>query len=281
MQESKFYQRKIAVIIGTGDLPEQVILGLEKLNITFSVIIFNDITTFHRKNIKVIDAKFENIDELFIELETNKFTSIICCGYVPRPQLDLSKMSSASKLILEPIIKNFKLGDEAVFRSILSLFDGKGIKPLSIKEIIPELFPVEEFLTDRKPNLTDCEDAKRAKEIFEAISSADLGQSLVVKEGLCIGVETSLGTDHMLDSLSQNKQQDVDNYQTGGVLYKAPKIGQNPFLDLPVIGKKTIIGLQKSGLNGIAIERFNVIVLMPKETIQLANDLGVFIWCRR
>ena len=66
-----------------------------------------------------------------------------------------------------------------------------------------------------------------------------------------------------------------------GILYKAPKLGQNPFLDLPVIGEKTISGIKSIGLNGIVIKHSSVIVLNLKETIKLANQLEVFIWSKK
>ena len=281
MQKRKFHQRKIALIAGAGDLPEQVIVALQKLNIKFSVIIFDNIASIRPKNVEIIEAKFENIAELFFTLESGEYNSVICCGYMHRPRLDLNEISEESKLILEPIMSNFKCGDEAIFRSILHLFNEKSIEPLSIKELIPESFPAKEFLTDRKPDASDHGDAKRAKEIFSVISPADLGQSVLVRDGLCIGIETSLGTDHVLSSLvGKTKQGNIGN-KTGGVLYKSPKINQNPFLDLPVIGRRTILGVKEAGLNGVVIEYSQVIILKPSETIQLANKLGIFIWCRK
>ena len=50
-------------------------------------------------------------------------------------------------------------------------------------------------------------------------------------------------------------------FSTGGVLYKAPKIKQNPFLDVPVIGEQTIIGVKKAELSGVIIKNSSVIVL--------------------
>ena len=85
----------------------------------------------------------------------------------------------------------------------------------------------------------------------------------------------------MLSSLVGHSKEENSNYKTGGVLYKSPKINQNPFLDLPVIGRRTILGVKEAGLNGVVIESSQVIVLKPNETIQLANKLGVFIWCRK
>ena len=68
----------------------------------------------------MIEASFENISNLFIQLKKFSFNAVVCCGYMQKPELDLNKITEDSLNILAPIIKNFDFGDEAVFLSILS-----------------------------------------------------------------------------------------------------------------------------------------------------------------
>ena len=251
MQNLTLDRKKIAIIVGSGALPEEV-----------------------------IDATFENIADLFVELKSREFSGIICCGYIERPDLNFNLITNDSKIILEPILRNFEFGDEALFSAILKVFKDNKLEPISLKEIIPESFPEFEFLTRSKPNRTDTSDSLRGETILAQISPADLGQSVVVRNGLCMAVETSLGTDKMLEFLAWSANFNLNNFQ-GGVLYKAPKYQQNPFLDLPVIGENTIRGVKKAGLNGIVIKHSSVIVLKSKATIELANQLGIFIWSKK
>lgn len=282
MDKSILREKKVALIVGSGALPAVVIAGINKLGIDFAIIKFKGVETSSFNKEKVIDAHFEHIDILFDQLAAKKFNSVICCGYMRPPNLNLNEIEKASREILKPIVEKFQSGDEAVFSAILKLFQLKKLEPLSIKDIVPELFPKFEYLTTCRPKQIDILDAKRCKRIFEIISPADLGQSLVVRYGACLAVETSLGTDKMLASLNLNQNQNRTlNDIEGGLLYKAPKIDQNPFLDFPVIGERTVLGVKKARLNGIVIKHSSVIVLRPSETIELANRLGIFIWSKK
>ena len=280
MSNVSLYKKKVAVIAGSGGLPEEVIGGLKKLNVDFAIIRFSDTHSPIFDSNRVINATFEKIADLFLELKYHEFTSIVCCGYMRRPTFDLNMVDQDSQAILEPVLNNFKFGDEAIFSSLLAIFKQNKLQPLSIREFIPNSFPTSEFLTNLTPTSSNITDALRSEEILRIISPADLGQSVVVRNGSCLAVETALGTDSMLNSLkfTDNLQGD---FGIGGVLYKAPKIEQNPFLDVPVIGKQTIRGVKKAKLSGVVIKNSSVVVLELEETINLANELGIFIWSKK
>jgi DUF1009 family protein len=280
MHKTSFNNKKVAIIVGSGDLPVQIVNGAKALGVDFSIVRFQGVPADIFSNENLIEATFERISDLFYELKSQNFNAVVCCGYIPRPKLNFSEISIDSHLILEPIMKNFISGDEAIFLSILKLFKDMNLMPLSISELVPNLFPTEEFLTRHKPIESDIIDAERSEQILEVTSSADLGQSLVVSKGVCLAIETALGTDAMLDFLQNVKKNDSSAYQ-GGILYKAPKKGQNQFIDQPVIGLPTIKGVKQAGLSGIVIKHSKVICLEPEKIINLADDLGIFIWSKK
>ena len=272
--------KKIAIIAGGGDLPIEVIKSAKELGIDFVIIRFAGVPSNISIHENIIDAEFERISDLFLELNLQSVNAVVCCGYVPRPEINFEHINAASRLILEPIIKSFALGDEATFCSILKLFENKRLVPLNISDLIPKFFPREEFLTKRKPNKFDITDAERSQQILTLMSSADLGQSVVVSRGVCLAFETSPGTDAMLRFLWMLKNDDP-SFSAGGLLYKSPKVDQNLFIDQPVIGVNTVEGVKKAGLNGIVIKHTKVIVLEPTKVIKLANELGIFIWSKK
>ena len=272
--------KKVAIIAGGGNLPIEVIKSIKELGIDFVIIRFAGVPLNISINENIIDAEFERISDLFSELSLLNVNAVVCCGYVPRPKINVEHINAESRSILEPIIKSFALGDEAIFRSILKLFENKHLIPLNISDLVPNLFPKKEFLTKRKPNKSDMNDAEKSVQILTLMSSADLGQSVVVSGGACLAFETSPGTDAMLRYLWMLKK-DQPSFFSGGLLYKSPKNGQNLFIDQPVIGVNTVKGVKKAGLNGIVIKYAEVIVLEPTKVIKLANDLGIFIWSKK
>ncbi|MCC5974189.1 MAG: UDP-2,3-diacylglucosamine diphosphatase LpxI [Rubellimicrobium sp.] len=66
----------------------------------------------------------------------------------------------------------------------------------------------------------------------------------------------------------------------GGLLYKAPKAGQDRRLDLPVIGPQTVTLAAAAGLSAIVIEAGGVMVLDSAETARRADRAGLAIWVR-
>jgi DUF1009 family protein len=65
-----------------------------------------------------------------------------------------------------------------------------------------------------------------------------------------------------------------------GVLYKAPKPGQDRRVDLPALGPRTVAHAAAAGLAGIAWAAGGVILLDRPATIAAAQEAGLFLWAR-
>jgi DUF1009 family protein len=61
------------------------------------------------------------------------------------------------------------------------------------------------------------------------------------------------------------------------VLVKAPKSGQDLRFDLPTVGPKTIEGVAKAGLAGIAVIAGSTIAAETQAMIEAADRAGLFI----
>jgi DUF1009 family protein len=68
--------------------------------------------------------------------------------------------------------------------------------------------------------------------------------------------------------------------ETGGLLYKAPKPGQDLRADMPVIGPETARGVVRAGLDGLVIEAGGVMLLHPDEVRGILAEAGCFFWVR-
>ena len=61
------------------------------------------------------------------------------------------------------------------------------------------------------------------------------------------------------------------------MLVKAPKSGQDLRFDLPTVGPRTIEGVAKAGLAGLAIIAGNTIAADSQAMIEAADKAGLFI----
>ena len=86
--------------------------------------------------------------------------------------------------------------------------------------------------------------------------------------GHVLAVEAFGGTQWMLLSLSELRPAD---WHEGGVLYKAPKAGQERRVDLPAIGPETMAQAARAGLASVAILHGEVVALDLPDVIAEAD----------
>ena len=68
--------------------------------------------------------------------------------------------------------------------------------------------------------------------------------------------------------------------RAGGILYKAPKPGQERRTDLPTIGPTTVLRAAEAGLAGLVIESGGVLVLDLPRVVALLDAADMFLWVR-
>jgi DUF1009 family protein len=103
----------------------------------------------------------------------------------------------------------------------------------------------------------------------------DVGQAVVVQQGLVLGVEAIEGTDALIARAGEQRREGQ-----GGVLVKLPKLGQDMRLDPPVIGVTTVENAAAAGLRGICIAAGGTAISDRDATLARAAALGLFIVAR-
>ena len=205
---------------------------------------------------------------------------VVFAGAVQRPRLDPSLMDPQSAQILPRMMAAFQNGDDATLRAVVSIFEEWGLAVVGVADIAPHLVPGPGVLAGRTAAVDD-RDAARAAAIVDALGRVDVGQAVVVQQGLCLAVEVLAGSDAMLDTVAQLPATlRPDPARGRGVLYKAPKPGQDHRIDLPTLGVQTVQRAATAGLAGIAWQAGGVICLDLPGMIRAADEAGLFLWAR-
>ncbi len=271
-------QATLAIIAGTGQLPELLARSAAEMGRKVVLVCFNGYRPEWRRNEPLIEATFEKPGALFKSLHAEGCKELVFAGYILRPRInplkfDLKMISLAAKLL-----PKLKMGDGATLDAVKAVFQDEGLKIIGAHEILEHLLAPRGTLTKAKPSKDDLNDLNRAKEIVLQMGVADVGQGAVVAQGLCLGIESIQGTDAMLNFVAETSDNYRPDEEAGqGVLLKAPKKGQDWRLDLPTIGPKTVENAAKAGLSGIAVQAQSVLILGLEETIDAADKLGLFI----
>ena len=266
------------VVAGSGRLPAIVLSALKGTAADVRILALPDFDHGAVPELSADSVSLENFADWLTRLKSEGYSKIVFAGGARRPRIASETEISNHKNVVLP---NLFAGDDSVIRSIVKLVERHGFLVTGAHEIAPELISAPGILTKKTPGAEDRLDVARAAEIVRAVGAADVGQAAVVVCRLCIALETVTGTAAMLETAARsistfNPRPNV----VCGVMYKAPKPGQEMRLDMPAIGPETVRQAAAAGLSGIAIEAGSVMILDCLETVQAADDADLFIWSR-
>lgn len=228
-----------------------------------------------------IEFRVERLVPLLRELVARGAESVVFAGAVHRPSLDPALFDPDTAALVPRLLPAMHQGDDALLRVVIQVFEEAGLRTVGAAEVAPSLVPSEGVLGRHDPTDTDRSDAARAAEILSALGPLDLGQGAVIAQNLCLAIETLPGTDAMLRFVGQiDPDRRPDPSRGRGLLYKAPKPGQDRRVDMPALGPQTVERAAEAGLGGIAFEAGGVLLLDRDAMVARADALGLFLWAR-
>ncbi len=259
----------LALLAGTGALPGEIAARRSDALICEMAGVPVAVPSEHAR----LGYRIETLGTLLTELQSRGVTEICLAGAMTRPEIDPGLIDAATAPLVPRLVAAMGQGDDRTLRAVMELLEEQGFTLRAAHVIAPDLLPEAGVLGQHPPSVAHDSDSLRAEAVHRAVSVADVGQACVVRGGLCIAVEALPGTDWMLDSLSGGEA-------AGGLLFKAPKPGQDRRADLPVIGPDTVRRAAAAGLSAIVVEAQGVMLLGRAETIALADHHGIALWVR-
>jgi len=164
------------------------------------------------------------------------------------------------------------LGDDNLLRSVIAELESEGFRLIGAHEILGDLLAETGVWTKTQPDDQAQADIQRGLEVGRGLGLLDVGQSVVVQQGIVLGVEAVEGTDALIRRCGELRREGP-----GGVLIKIAKPGQERRVDLPTIGPNTVHNCAAAGLRGIAVEAGSAIVVNRPEVIRAAEKAGLFL----
>lgn len=258
----------IAVIAGSGDLPLRIIAKLEEVRAEFTVISIAGFGSSEYPQFKIGE-----VGKILNHIKARGVTDVVFCGAVKRPSLFSLTLDELGKKWLRKLGIRAFLGDDALLKGIRILLEKEGLNILKPQEILTILLTPPGILTHTKPTEMDIKDIARGLFVLKTMAKADVGQALTVQEGIVLAIEAKEGTAEML-----NRTRDLKLTTTkGGVMVKTAKENQDEAIDLPAIGKQTILEAKLANIAGIALGARKTQIIDFIDTINEANKNDIFI----
>lgn len=164
------------------------------------------------------------------------------------------------------------LGDDGLLKALIHELEGDGFRVVGVDSILTDLRPEAGVLGRCEPDPQARADITRAIVVGRALGALDVGQAVVVQQGIVLGVEAIEGTDALLARCG-----DLKRSGPGGVLVKLCKPQQETRVDLPTVGPVTVENAAAAGLRGIAMHAGRSILVDRETTIAKADALGLFL----
>lgn len=263
---------RTALIAGQGRLPPLIAARLVDPVIAA-------LEGFAPEGLEAVPFRLERLVPFMDHLAAQGVTQVCFAGAVRRPRLEPEFFDPRTASLVPRILAAMQSGDDAALRVVLTLFEEAGFRIVPATGIAPDLLVPPGVLVG-EPTPADRADAARAAAIVAALGAQDLGQGAVVAQGLCLAVETLPGTDAMLDFVALHRAARPDPHGARGVLFKAPKPGQDRRIDLPALGPHSVEAAARAGLAGIAWECGGVMLLDAEAAVAAAREAGLFLWSR-
>ena len=261
---------KLLILAGSGTYPASVAQGARKAGVLhLAVLGLRGMAS--RATVALGDeAVWFGVGEVratFDWIEKQRFQAGILAGQITPLALFRTRFDDLARAWLSSLqVKNA----HTIFGKIAAELEHRGLRVLPASCYMDDAIPGAGVLTRRAPDAREMSDITLGHRIACDICGLDIGQTLLVKDGMILAVEAFEGTNQAIKRGGQLGGK-------GAVVIKVAKKGHDMRFDIPVIGEGTIAALRKAGVSALAYQAGRLVLLEREKVIEAANRLNIAI----
>lgn len=259
---------QLLIFAGRGDYPLYVLEGARAAGVQ-RILVAGIRGMVSRKLLKQADESFVfgigELERALNWLEGCGVSQIILAGQITPAALFCSRFDALTRQILASLpVKNA----HTIFGRLIQEIEARGVKVLPSSCFMEAHLPGIGKLTDRPLTAQEESDIAFGHRVALDVCGLDIGQTLVVKEGMIVAVEAFEGTNATL-------RRSAKYGGKGSVMIKVAKEGHDMRFDIPVFGEHTIRLCKKSGITAVAFQAGRLIMIDRPRVVGLANKFGI------
>jgi len=181
-----------------------------------------------------------------------------------------------AKLLVSLIHRN----TDSLLGAVAKVLAEEGITLENSTRLLEPLLAKAGLLTKRAPSEQERKNIAYGRTIARGLAQYDIGQTVVVAENACVAVEAMEGTDRTIERAGQIMDSLDPGHSTLArelTVVKVAKPKQDMRFDVPVIGVKTIEGMQKAGATCLAIDAGKCLMIDGDAVMGSADAAGIVI----
>lgn len=263
--------KPLALVAGAGQLPINVAKQAKAMG--YNVVAF----TLFGDNKSALKPYCTHIEPIaFGQIEANLALSrkhniehVIFAGKVNKWLL--FKNPKLDKRAFEALNTLRQRNDDRLMLGIIELLAEENLNVLNQSDFLIDHYKAAGTLTHTQPTDTQKIDIQYGLRLAKESGRLDIGQTVVVSNGMILAIEAIEGTDECL------KRAGKWSKGKGGVVVKVSKPNQDQRFDIPTVGLNTLKQMRKSGLNILATEAHQTFFIDPEAMIAFADKHGMMI----
>jgi DUF1009 family protein len=261
---------KLLIVAGSGTYPDCVIAGARKAGVPFiGAVAIRGMTSWATAR-AVDEVKWFGVGEIraiFAWAATRGYTNAIMAGQITPVALFRTRFDDLARQWLSKLsAKNA----HTIFGKIAEEIEKIHIHVLPASCYMDDYLPGAGVLTKRAPDAREMRDIELGHKVARDICGLDIGQTLLVKDGMILAVEAFEGTNQAIRRGGKLGGK-------GAVVIKVAKAGHDMRFDIPVIGEKTVSVLRKAGVSALAFQANRLMMLERPKVIAAADRLGIAV----
>lgn len=265
--------KKLGIVAGGGKIPRRLIEQLKSKGRPYELVALKRNASMDTvKGEKCIWIRLGEAGKCVKYFQERNVEELVFIGSVKRPSLfDLCPDAFSRKFLSNIGFKAF--GDDNLLKKVILFVEKEtNFSIVGIHDVMDGITAPLGVMGKIQPDAQALNDINYGVKIAKGIGNLDIGQSVVIQQGIVLGVEGVEGTDNLIKRCKK-----LSRAGLGGVLVKLKKQKQEKRVDLPTIGIKTLINAKKSRLRGVAVQANYTLIVDQEELIKTADRLGLFV----
>ena len=157
-----------------------------------------------------------------------------------------------------------------VYGKLAFEFEKAGVPVFPASSFMDGHLPGEGLLTARAPSEREMNDIKHGADVMRDMGRHDVGQTVLVKDGMVLAVEAFEGTNAAIKRGGKLGGK-------GAVLVKGAREGHDMRFDIPVVGLKTLKVMRSAGVTALAFQAGRLLLLDREKVLAFADRYGIAI----
>lgn len=264
-------EKALLLIAGAGQYPLCTIRGARKAGIQHIAVLALKGQT-RPEVLKLADEVYKTgvgeAQRAIDWIAGHAIKNVILAGQITPTALFTTRFDAKARQIINSLkIKNA----HSIFGAVAKELEVSGqVRILPASTYMDEHLMPAGLLSRRPPNRRELDDIAWGEKAAAALGTVDVGQTVIVKEGMVLAAEAFEGTDAAI-------RRGARLGGKGAVIVKTARKGHDMRFDIPVIGMRTLRYMNRYHISALAFQAHRTIFLDQKEFLQAANRYDMAI----